>query len=208
MQQLNELLADPDFRRMIALVSREVMSTWNVSFSLARGAVLSAIGEPKTLTCIYQAWTAAKHTGANLGLAMVIIRRRVISLLRKDARPAGHCSLPATPEDLEYDPALGSFDQDLPRNARAELEYRQILQMVRGALACFAAQGARQRRQAELLHRRFLDEAAYAELSVELACSERALRVRVHKAIHALGRHIQGCHPELVSIRRHMTVGT
>jgi DNA-directed RNA polymerase specialized sigma24 family protein len=174
------------------------MSTWNVSYPLAHGVVLSAIGEPKTVTCIHQGWTLAKQTGNGLGLAMVIIRRRVISLLRKDARPAGHCSLPAAIEDLEDEITLESFDQDLLRNARAQLEYHQIIQMVRGALTCFAAQGTRQRRQADLLQRRFLEEAAYSELSVELACTERALRVRVHKAIHALGRHIQGCHPELI----------
>jgi len=32
---------------------------------------------------------------------------------------------------------------------------------------------------------------------VELDCSENALRVRVHKAMLALRKHIQVCHPEL-----------
>jgi hypothetical protein len=51
-----------------------------------------------------------------------------------------------------------------------------------------------------LLHRYALDEASYRELALELGGSEGALRVRVHKAMAALRRHIRECHPELEAL--------
>ena len=72
--------------------------------------------------------------------------------------------------------------------------------MVRDAVACFATQGRAQQRQARLLQRYALDEAKYSELSTELACSENALRVRVHKAMFALRKHIRECHSDLENL--------
>jgi len=195
--QLEELLRAPDFRKIVELVAKEVMRSWSVPSNAARGFVLSAIGEPETLASIHHAWFLAQRTGESLGLAKVIIRRRVIDLLRKDARLANHASLPATADALEADRALGSFDDLVQRNPRVQLELRQVIQMVRGAVACFATQGQAQQRQAQLLRRYALDEVKYSELSVELACSENALRVRVHKAMLALRKHIRECHSEL-----------
>jgi type II secretory pathway predicted ATPase ExeA len=74
---------------------------------------------------------------------------------------------------------------------------------VRDAVACFATQGHAQQRQARLLQRYALDEVKYAELSTELACSENALRVRVHKAMLALRKHIRECHSELEDLLGH-----
>lgn len=191
------LLADPSFVRIIDLVANEVVRLWSVPHSVARGFVLSAIGEPETLAGIYSAWSVANQSGDGLGLAKVIVRRRVIDLLRKDARQANHDSLPETPEAGEMERALGAFHGAVERDPRAQLELQQVIQRVRRALACFATQGATQRRQAQLLQSHVLDEGGYKALSVQLACSENALRVRVHKAMFALRRHILECHADL-----------
>lgn len=196
--QLDELLGDSSFVKIVDLVTKEVMRFWNVPQGAARGFVFSAIGEPETLGCIYNAWCLAGNT-ENFGLAKVIIRRRVIDLLRRDARQVNHCSLPVTVSDLDADPAV-AFNELLQRSPRAQLELQQVIVLVRGALACFAAQGRIQERQALLLRRYALDEVQYAELSVEMECSENALRVRVHKAMLALRRHIGVCHPELEDV--------
>lgn len=201
--QLEELLRDPDFLKIIELITKEVMRSWSIPQQAARGFVLSAIGEPETLACIHNAWFLAKRTGESLGLAKLIMRRRVIDLLRKDVRQANHCSLPATVDAIETDRTLGSFDDLVQRDPRVQLELRQIIQMVRDAVACFATQGHAQQRQARLLQRYALDEVKYAELSTELACSENALRVRVHKAMLALRKHIRECHSELEDLLGH-----
>jgi hypothetical protein len=195
-RQLEDLLEDPSFLKTIELVTKEVMGRWSLSHKAAHGFVISAIGEPETLACIHRAWFLARSTGANLGLPKVIIRRRVIDLLRRDTRKTSHCSLPATIDAIDTDRTL-AFHELLQRSPRAQIELRQIIQMVRGALACFARQGRTQARQAQLLRRYALDEVNYAELTAELACSENALRVRVHKAMLALRRHIHVCHTEL-----------
>ncbi|HEX7840766.1 MAG TPA: hypothetical protein VF469_24985 [Kofleriaceae bacterium] len=203
-----DLLQDPGFLKVIDLVANEVMRYWNVPHRTAHGFVLSAIGEPETLGRIHHAWILARNTGGNPGLAKVIVRRRVIDLLRRDARQTNHCSLPAAADADEIDAAL-AFDELLQRSPRAQLELQQIIWLVRGALACFATQGRIQERQAQLLRRYALDEVQYSELSMELACSENALRVRVHKAMLALRRHIGVCHPELEDVlgrrRRNVT---
>jgi len=195
-QQLEELLQDSSFLRIIELVTREVVRFWRVPYKTARGFVISAIGEPETLARIHDAWSLARQSG-ELGRAKVILRRRVIDLLRKDARPIHHCSLLGGADAGEIEQAPGSFDDLVQRNPRVQLELQEVISMVRGALACFATQGPIQRRQAQLLHRYALDDVDYAELAVELASSEGALRVRVHKAMLALRRHIRECHPEL-----------
>jgi DNA-directed RNA polymerase specialized sigma24 family protein len=195
-RQLDELFANAAFTRTIELVAKDVMRLWGVPHAAAHGFVVSAIGEPETLTCIHNAWSVATSTGGNFGLVKVIIRRRVIDLLRKDARQANHCSLPATVDAIETDRTPG-FHELVQRDPRLQLELRQIIQMVRGALDCFSSQGEIQDRQARLLRRYALDEVQYAALSAELACSESALRVRVHKAMLALRKHIRECHAEL-----------
>lgn len=195
-QQLGELFEDPGFLKIIELITKEVVRFWSVPPEAARGFVLSAIGEPETMACIHDTWSRAKQTG-KLGLAKVIIRRRVIDLLRKDARPTHHYSLPGAADAAELERMPGSFDELLQRDPRVQLELQQVIRMVRGALACFAMQGQVQRRQAQLLHRYVLDDVDYSELAVELASPEGALRVRVHKAMLALRKHIRECHPEL-----------
>lgn len=191
-RQLDELFADPGFVKIVDLVAREVMRLWGVPHAAAHGFVVSAIGEPDTLGCIHNAWSVATSTGENFGLVKVIIRRRVIDLLRKDARQVNHCSLPTTVDAIDTDrtPAFHELVQRDPR-------LQQIIHMVRGALDCFSTQGEIQDRQARLLRRYALDEVHYAALSAELACSESALRVRVHKAMLALRKHIRECHAEL-----------
>lgn len=196
--RLADLLQDPGFLKIIDLVANEVMRYWNVPHRTAHGFVFSAIGEPETLRSIHRAWILARTTGESPGLAKVIVRRRVIDLLRRDARQTNHCSLPAA-DAVDTDAAL-AFDELLQRSPRAQLELQQIIRLVRGAVACFAAQGRIQERQAQLLSRYVLDEVQYSELGVELGCSENALRVRVHKAMLALRRHIGVCHPELEDV--------
>ncbi|MEO7731597.1 MAG: hypothetical protein ABIY55_11535 [Kofleriaceae bacterium] len=185
---------------MIELTSKEVTRSWTMPYNSARGFVLSAVGEPTTLEQVYRAWTFARQHGHSLGLAKVIVRRRVIDLMRKDARPGHHCSLSDTSADTPYEPGIESFDEVVRRTPQTQLELRQLIQLVREAVECFATQGSVQRRQAKLLERYALDEASYAELSVELSCSEAALRVRVHKAMIALRRHIHECHVDLEDV--------
>jgi DNA-directed RNA polymerase specialized sigma24 family protein len=194
--QLDELLANSDFLKTVDLIAREVYHVWNVSGRDAYRVVLSAIGEPATLACVH----AALSPTPNLPLAKVIIRRRVIDLLRKDARPNNHCSLPPAVEDAEPAYPAGGFDELLGSTPRLQLEGRQVVCMVRTALDGFAAQGDKQHQQAQLLQRYMIDEVGYAALSVELTCSKNALRVRVHKAIMALRRYVQTSHPELAQL--------
>jgi DNA-directed RNA polymerase specialized sigma24 family protein len=196
-RQLKDLLGNPEFLKIIELNTKVVARSWGIPYKAARGFVLSAVGEPEALASIHNAWAHAKPPGENLGLAKVIIRRRVIDLLRKDARQANHCSLLTTTDTMEAGNSLDSFDDLVQRNPRVQLELQQVIHMVRSAVACFAAQGQTQKRQAQLIRRYALEEAKYSELSVELACSENALRVRVHKAMLAFRRHIQVCHSEL-----------
>jgi DNA-directed RNA polymerase specialized sigma24 family protein len=198
-QQLEELQGDQEFQKVFELVTKEVMRSWSISSRVARSFVLSAIGEPETLASIHRAWFTARKNGDSLGLAKVIVRRRVIDLLRKDRRQADHCSMP-TAEALESDSSFGSFNDLLQRNPHVQVELRQVIEMVRGALSCFATQGRVQRKQAQLLQRYALDEATYAELGPELSCSESALRVRVHKAMLALRKHIRECHTDLEDV--------
>jgi DNA-directed RNA polymerase specialized sigma24 family protein len=201
--QLEELLADPDFLRIIELITREIMRSWRCAHNVAHDLVLSAIGTPDTLACIHDAWTAAKDGRQKPGLAMAIVRRRALDLLRKDARRTNHCSLSTTAEAVESGGALVAFDDLLQGNPQAQLELQQVIRMVRTALSCFASQGQTQQRQALLLRRYTLDEASYTELSREYTCSEGALRVRVFKAMLALRRHIQHCHPDLEDFLEH-----
>lgn len=192
--QLDELLGNSGFLKTVDLITKEVYHVWNLSVRDAYRVVLSAIGEPATLACVY----AALSPKQNLALARVIIRRRVIDLLRKDARPNNHCSLsPSAADGAEPQCPPGAFDDPLESTPRVQLEVRQVVELVRTALDGFAAQGDKQQQQAQLLQRYVLDEVGYADLSVELTCSKTALRVRVHKAIVALRKYVQTCHPEL-----------
>lgn len=195
-RHLDQLFADPGFGKTVDLVAREVMRLWGIPHAAAHGFVVSAIGEPDTLACIHNAWSVATSTGENFGLVKVIIRRRVIDLLRKDARQASHCSSPTTVDAIDTD-RTPAFHELVQRDPRLQLELQQIIHMVRGALDCFSTQGEIQDRQARLLRRYALDEIGYSALSAELACTESALRVRVHKAMLALRKHIRECHGEL-----------
>lgn len=188
-QYLDELLADPEFLKILALAAKEVMSRWDASYGVARGFVLSAIGEPRTVEQIHAAWMAARVSGDRPALAKLMVRRRVIDLLRKDARPGEQTE---SIEDDAHEPASEALDGD----PRAQLEVKELIAMARAALACFASQGVIQRRQAELLAQR-LEHASYEQLGRELGCNVTALRVRAHNAMVAFRRHILECHPEL-----------
>lgn len=193
-QQLEVLLADSSFERILRLLAREVMARWHMSWPNARGLVLSAIGEPAVLAGIYEAWFAA---GERRGLAKLIVRRRVLDLLGKDARPRWHTWLPDATDLGNEEGLVARLEPGIQPIVMGHIARRQIVDAVRDALECFATQGAVQRRQAHLVQRYDLDEVTYAALSAELGCSINALRVRVHKARVALLKHIRGCHPEL-----------
>jgi len=160
--QLDELRSDSDFRKLIGLVAKEVVYHWNVPHATAAGFVLSAIGEPTTLTCIYNAWRAAKLAEGSFGFAKVIIRRRVIDQLRKEARPRARVPLTAI---HEADATPGSAADRALSDPRAEVELHQAIERLLTAMACFASQGKSQRRQAQLLRRHVLDDVDYVKLS-------------------------------------------
>lgn len=199
-QQLEELLRDPGYLKTIDLLTREVMRTWNYSHSDAHRLVLSAIGEPRALSDIHEAWLVAR-AGGNSRLPALISRRRVLDLLGKDARRPGHSSalLGSEEIDAEWVPAALRTDANLAPSV--QLERAELRAMIRGAIACFAAGGVVQQRQASLLQSRVFDEVSYPDLCLELACTRTALRVRVHAALRAFRRHILSCHPELVLTR-------
>jgi DNA-directed RNA polymerase specialized sigma24 family protein len=192
--QLEALLADPSFQRILRLLAHEVMTRWNMSWPAARGLVLSAIGEPAVLAGVHEAWFAA---GDRRSLAKLIVRRRILDLLGKDARPRWQTWLPAATDLSKEESPLGRLEPRVQHAAMDRIAKRRVIDAVHDALDCFATQGTVQRRQAHLLQRYDLDEVAYAALSAELGCSITALRVRVHKARAALLKHIRGCHPEL-----------
>jgi DNA-directed RNA polymerase specialized sigma24 family protein len=192
--QLQALLADPSFERMLRLLAREVMTRWHMSWPSAHGLLLSAVGEPVVLAGIHEAWFTA---GDNRGLAKLIMRRRVLDLLGKDARPRWHTWLPDATDLSTEDSPISQLEPHVQPTAMGRIADHKIIGAVREALDCFATQGTVQRRQAHLLQRYDLDEATYAALSTELRCNVNALRVRVHKARAALLKHIRGCHPEL-----------
>lgn len=131
-QQLDALLGDPDFLKNIDLVTKEVARRWSVFDSVARSFVLSVVGEPATLLCIYGAWLSAKQVGEKPRLAKLIIRRRVIDLIRQDSRPSRDCSLSiTTPEHAKIDTVLGALHDSRKRPPQVELELQQITEMGR-----------------------------------------------------------------------------
>jgi len=192
-QQLDELRERAEFPRLVHGAASEVMRVWNVPRRTAAGFVLSAVGEPRTLACIHR--SLFSDTGTAIGLAKVIVRRRVLDLLRSDVRRPHHESLPLAADDV--DDVLGSLADDPQHGPHAQAELDQLVGLVRAALRSFATLGPVQERQAELLRRHTLDEVACADLAPQLACTENALRVRIHKALRALRRHIETCHRAL-----------
>jgi DNA-directed RNA polymerase specialized sigma24 family protein len=204
-QHLEELLEDLEFLRVMDLAAQEVMHLWRLSLADARRIVLSAIGEPAALASIYEAWTDARARGTSRGKAKIIIRRRVIDLLRKDTRRAGHTSFEDAADkdaaDDDGDELVGEPSaQQLQRSPYTQLKTSQLIHSARDALASFATGGKIQRRQAELVYRRAFQEVSYVQLSRELGCTETALRVRLCKAMRALQRHIRARHPELLEL--------
>ena len=131
-QQFDTLLEDHDFLKIIDLVTKEVGHRWSVFDSIARSFVLSVVKEPATLLCVYGAWLSAKQAGEKPRLAKLIIRRRVIALLRKDARSSSHCSLSiATPEHAETDTMPGALHDSHKRHPQVAMEAQQITEMSR-----------------------------------------------------------------------------
>jgi DNA-directed RNA polymerase specialized sigma24 family protein len=194
-QQLEALFGDAEFAKLLTGAIAEVMRVWNIPHRTASGLVMSAVGEPKALASIHDRWLSAKATGAGLGLPRLIVRRRVFDLLRGDARRPHHESLPATVD--EADAALGPADHPVGHDPHTLAELKQIVDQVHAALRSFAERGSIQARQAELLRCYALDELTHPELAERFACTEGALRVRIHKAMQALRRHIDTCRPEL-----------
>ena len=192
-QQLDALRDHAEFPRLVRGAATEVMRAWDVPRKTAAGLVMSAVGEPRTLDSLHQSWFSPD--GNAVGLAKVIVRRRVLDLLRKDVRRPHHESLPLAADQI--DRALGSLADDAQHDPRAQAELNQLVAMVRAALQSFATLGPIQARQAELLQRYALDEVEYPVLAAQLACTQNALRVRIHKAMRALRRYIEAWYPEL-----------
>jgi DNA-directed RNA polymerase specialized sigma24 family protein len=191
-QQLDALFMDAAFSRLIDRAAADTARIWHLPRRVAAGFVMSAVGEPSTLASLHEEWFSARHPS---GLAWVIVRRRVCDLLRGDARRPRHESLAATAHRAA---ALAGLRADASAaDPRAHVELTEIARLVQAALRSFAALGPTQARQADLVRRHALDGTGCTELAAQLACTPNALRVRVHKAMRALRRHIETCHPEL-----------
>jgi len=195
--QLEDLLAQREFVRVIEIVTREVMFRCKLVRARAHEHVISGIGEPNALVSILRVWCAELALGDRQRLTRTIMLRKAFDSLRGDARRPGHNSFEVYPDDPGIDNASDALSW-IPRNPYEDLVQRETAQLVRIALACFARRGQAQQRQAELLWRYSLAEQPYDELSVVLSCSKGALRVRVHKAMRAFGTHIEVCHPGLL----------
>jgi DNA-directed RNA polymerase specialized sigma24 family protein len=104
--------------------------------------------------------------------------------------------LPPTSDDLGV---LADRTRHSSCDPHEQAELNQIAALVHEALRSFAEQGPTQARQAWLVRCRVFDELSYAELAERTACSSGALRVRIHKALQALRRHIE-THPELAEL--------
>jgi RNA polymerase sigma factor (sigma-70 family) len=184
-EELYELLRDEHITRHLYTCAKQVEHSADLPYRLAHGYVMSAIGDPPVVEALHRA-----RSNGRFGLARLIIRRRVLDLLRRDGRRAHHLSLHDSDADAESVVAEDATPD-------VQVEQREIVSNVRSALASFAQQGPMQHRQAQLLRRSVLDEASARELSAELGCNEKALRVRLHSAKAALLRHVQTCRPEL-----------
>lgn len=196
-RQLEELLADPAYAKIVAMLADELRRRWRMETKRARRTVLSAIGEPAVLASIYVAATAARDAGKYPSLAAVISRRRVLDLLREDVRRKAHRSFPAASEEIEKDPGLRTLSTSGDDAPDVQLWRSRQSQWVTRAMASFAEQSPNNARQAALLRRRLFDETAYRDLAVELDCSENALRGRLCAAKKAFGKFIEDRYPEL-----------
>ena len=194
---LAELLADPEFDRLLALAVREVVYVWHMEHSAARGMALSAIGEPIVLTAIYEAWSAWKQGLHSLHFVKAIVRKRIIKLLAQDARRPGHLSFE---EASDEEPSAESFPHLLQRSPQLVLEHEEVIVRINRALDCFASQGKVQANRAELLRLRSLEGLSYRRLSRQLSTTENRLRNRVFKALQAFFDHVRRCHPELPAL--------
>jgi DNA-directed RNA polymerase specialized sigma24 family protein len=191
-EQLKQLLGDVGFLRTIDFVAHEAMANWSMPYDAAFRAVLSAIGHPRHLAEVFGAWTTA-----NKALARTMLRRRLIDMFRKEAARPGHSSFRLS--EVGEDVGHGLADDARGSDPLRSLHDARLIRGIRAAVASFTARGKRQQRQALLLRRRIIDGASYTELSVEFRCGTGALRVRVHKAIKALRKHIAECHPSLLT---------
>lgn len=184
--RLNELLADAKFEEVFEFIAKEVKTNWRLPLVIARWTVLAAFARPRDLVRIHRAWSKGR-----LALAKLIVRRRVFDLFRRERRKPHHSSLAVTSDGAETRPSL--FAEDSPSDPLTILQCHEGSEALRASLECFASRGNKQQLQASLLWR-IIDETPYAELSTEFACTRGALRVRVHKAIRALRRHVLECH--------------
>jgi DNA-directed RNA polymerase specialized sigma24 family protein len=186
--QLRELLADPQYMRTVHILTAEVAYRWNRGD--APQVVLSAIGEPDVLAAI----SAAVRTNKQ-NLAMLISRRRVINLLRRDATRHGHLPL----SQHESDGSQELVDTSPDGDPVTKLQHLDACKRVHLVLARFEVEApVRTRsRQANLLRRRFLEGASYRDLSVELRRSHAAVRVRILFAKRAFRRFVELNYPDV-----------
>ncbi|HET9626856.1 MAG TPA: hypothetical protein VFP84_36100 [Kofleriaceae bacterium] len=177
----------------LQIVAHELVRGWRLRDDEAYRWVLSAIGEPKVLDQI-----AFAHRAEAWPLIHVIVHRRALDLLKRYAWPARHCSIDdATATDGSDEPGdlIGHHD---PHH---QLATKRLIAGVHAALGCFGSQGKIRLRQSQLLRRHIIDQVSQAQLSVELACKQAALRVRLHKAKHAFKSHLVDCpHPAISEI--------
>jgi DNA-directed RNA polymerase specialized sigma24 family protein len=219
-RQLEDLLKDPDYARILTAVTSEIERRWCLAHTDACCTVLSAIGEPKELASIYDAMRQVRRAKEKLtldgdpgkahalatvirektALARLITRRRTIDLLRKDAARQGHDSFFCGVED-ENDTPVGSIRAETPADPEAHVQRVQLKVQFQRALRCFGSQDDTARKRADLLRRRELEDTDYEILSNELGCPVPTLHVRVHAAKCAFFAHIrkcEHCHPELI----------
>lgn len=183
--RLEELLADVKFQEALEFLAKEIRRNWRLPLAIARWTVLAALARPRDLVRVHRTWNRGE-----IALAKVIMRRRALDLFRREQRRPHHSSFAITSDGVET--ASERFADDCRSDPRRAVEYHESNAGLRAAISCFASRGVTQQLQASLLSR-IIDETPYAELSIELACSPGALRVRVHKAIRALRRHVLEC---------------
>jgi hypothetical protein len=129
--QLQALLRDPDFQKLVNLITREVRRFWHVCDEVARGFVLPAISEPVTLAWIYKTWSKAKESGESLGSAKAQIRQHVIDLLRQDMMRANHGSPLTVAVAAGTETTPGAPHDPVKRPPRTHVRLRQTIRVIR-----------------------------------------------------------------------------
>src|ERR1700760_1637589 len=140
-----ELLEDPEYKRLQKMIATEIMRGWSMEREVAHGYVVSASGEPAILHKLSEVWRREPRE-ESWRLIRLIIRRRTIDLLRKDAPRRAHVPLDQIDDELDERIA----ERDAPaflRNPLHSLERDLIIRSVHAEIACFSTQGRNQLRQ-------------------------------------------------------------